>query len=441
MLIDPGLLASLGTQISGLSDSEMRVGVVPVDLDPLSFVRSGAHLFPFAGYFGVPDTDEVGALGVAWQTSAPYGADRFSDLARRLGALDLPAPVRVMVGFSFRPEGASHPEWDGFTPTHAVVPLLSIVRAGDTSHLVVVLPPGRSWEDLAMVLAGLVSPDVPGTGRTTDLTIESRPSPSDWEHAVGETVATIRSGVVSKVVMARSVVVSSDMAYRPFDLVDRLRADYPACYVFGWQQGDATFLGASPELLLEKHGAMVRSHPLAGSAPRGQGEDEDRSLGELLMSSSKDRSEHRMVVDDVAERLASLTDTLHVDAVPSLRKTRNVQHLSTELQGHLNDGQHLVEVAGELHPTPAVGGSPRAEALSFMDKEEIIDRGWYAGGIGWSDGSGDGVIAVALRCALVRGQRAWLYAGAGIVADSNPAAELEETRLKFRTMMNLLAES
>lgn len=440
-MIEPGVVAALEAQIAGGDAATWRVAEVAVDVDPLDVVRAGAGAVETAAYFGVPDVDEVGALGSARLLTVPSGGDRFADLVAELATLQLPVSVRVLFGFSFWPEGASHPEWDGFTPAQAFVPLVSVHRSASPTKLVVALPPGRPWSDVADILEALAQPGSPGTHRTTDLTIESRPSPGAWEETVAGTVAAIQAGAVEKVVMARSVVVSSDVAYRGFDLVERLRADYPGCYVFGWQHGDATFLGASPELLVEKQGRMIRSHPLAGSAPRGQEEDDDRAIGETLMASSKDRAEHRLVVDDVAGRLETITTDLRVDAVPSLRKTRNVQHLSTELRGQLDNGHHLVDVAGQLHPTPAVGGSPRTEALSFVAKDEEIDRGWYAGGIGWVDGEGDGVAAVALRCALIREQRAWLYAGAGIVADSDPTAELEETRLKFRTMLNLLAEA
>lgn len=148
-----------------------------------------------------------------------------------------------------------------------------------------------------------------------------------------------------------------------------------------------------------------------------------------------------MVVDDIADRLRPLVHELRVDTHPSLRKLTHVQHLSSELSGELVEPVSVIEVAGALHPTPAVGGSPGPEALTFIDKCEDLDRGWYAGGIGWMTPAGSGEVAVALRCALVRGNRAYLYAGAGIVADSVPAAELEETRLKFRTMLQILTEA
>ena len=432
-------IGALGSSIELADATGYRVASVPTDVDPLALVRAGSRLFSFAGYFGRPGVDEVGGLGIAWRSDVAAEEDRFSLVSGALAALGIDA--RAFVGFSYRPERGVGPEWDGFPLATAVVPIISVLYGPDGGQLVVVVPPGRSWGPVAEVLASLSVPGPPATARTADLTIESRPAPAEWETSVEHAVDSIKAGAFEKVVMARSVLVSSNVAYWPFDLVERLRSAYPACFVFGWQEGEATFVGASPELLIERNGRAVRSHPLAGSAPRGGNEEEDMAFGERLMASAKDRTEHRFVVEDIADRLDALTESLQVDRVPSLRKTNHVQHLSSELRGELIEQRHVFDLAGTLHPTPAVGGSPRSDAATFMAKEEQIDRGWYAGGIGWATPDGDGELAIALRCALIRGRTAWLFAGAGIVEDSVPSLELEETRLKFRTMMGLLAEA
>jgi len=439
VMFSPSTVEALGSQLGAGDAASYRVARASVRVDPLSLVRSGAHLFPFAAYFGRPNLDEAGGLGVAWRSDGVDGDSRFADLTQQLESCLI--DERAFTGISYLPEGGLGSEWDGFGPAVSVIPIISVIGTPEASELVVVLPPGRTWAPLAEVLSRLVDPGRPATGRTTDLSIESRPAPTEWEESVANAVESINAKTVDKVVMARSVLVTSDVPYRPFDLVSRLRLTYPECYVFGWQEGGSVFVGASPELLVERRGDQVRSHPLAGSAPRGSNEDEDRAFGELLMSSGKDRREHRFVVDDITERLEAITTGLHVDHSPSLRKTAHVQHLSTEVNGTLMHSTHVIDLAGLLHPTPAVGGSPRDEANRFLAKEEVIDRGWYAGAVGWANRQGDGELAIALRCALIQGRTALLYAGAGIVGDSVPAAELEETRLKFRTMMSLLAEA
>jgi isochorismate synthase len=233
--------------------------------------------------------------------------------------------------------------------------------------------------------------------------------------------------------------VRTDIPAHPFDLVSQLRAGYPHSYTFGWQEGDSAFIGASPELLIARSGMDIRTNPLAGSEARGADDQEDIRLGHVLAASRKDQREHVFVVEDIRARLEPLTDELRVPAHPVLRKFPTVQHLSTEITGRLTEPRSVVELADVLHPTPAVGGTPREESLLFLDKIEEIDRGWYAGGVGWCDRSGDGEVAVALRCGLMRGTTAYLYAGAGIVADSVPDEELAETRLKFRPMLDLLS--
>jgi isochorismate synthase len=202
-----------------------------------------------------------------------------------------------------------------------------------------------------------------------------------------------------------------------------------------------TFVGASPELLVGRSGAAVTANPLAGSAPRGEGEDEDRFIGQQLMTSGKDRIEHDLVVEDIAARLREYVSELEVPDAPSLARMATVQHLSTHIGGMLRGDTHVLELTGVLHPTPAVGGTPRDDALAFIAKVESAERGWYTGAIGWIDSGGDGEVALALRCGVLRGPVAHLFAGAGIVADSDPERELVETRLKFKPLLDLLSAS
>ena len=441
MLIPPSALKQLARRLAGNKD-RIRAASVDIDIDPVEFVRAGALLFSTAAYFGKPGGVEIGGLGAAWRTVAPYGEDRFGSLAASLEWMSRVDPgLRSMVGFSFHSDGPHRPEWDGFTSTAAVVPLAAVVSEGGSRRLVVAVPPTRSASEVLESLAALQLQHPPAGMQAADRAIESRPAPNEWVETARESVDLIRQGTMAKVVLARSVIVRTDVAATPFDLVTRLRSAYPGCFTFGWQEADGTFVGATPELLVERHGEEVRSQPLAGSAPRGEGEDEDRVLGDDLMASQKDRQEHVLVVDDIVTRLNPLTRQLTAPPSPTLLKLANVQHLASEVVGQLSPGRSVVELAGVLHPTPAVAGLPLGEALAFIGKAESVDRGWYSGGIGWTDGRGDGQIAVALRCALIRGDTAHLFAGAGIVAASNPERELEETRLKFRPLLNLLTEA
>jgi isochorismate synthase len=434
-LIDPSLIDALAAELTDRSD-ELQIASVSADLDPIDLIRAGSGTSTWAGYFASPAGVEIAGLGVAWRTTAS-GPNRLLDLDRAIRARKVEVPL--VLGFSFSPHGPQQAEWNGFAPASAVLPLVSVVRRDGEGRLTVAVPPGRAPRDILERLVGLVEPRPLRVFEAADHVVESRPAPGAWRAAVSEAVGAIRAGALEKAVLARSVSVRTDVPALPFDLVAQLRAGYPYSFTFGWQEGDSAFIGASPELLVSRAGFDISTNPLAGSAARGKDDLEDTQLGYALAVSRKDHREHGLVVEDIRARLEPLTDELEVPTEPVLRKFPTVQHLSTEITGRLSEPRSVVELADVLHPTPAVGGTPRDDSLLFLDKIEEIDRGWYAGGIGWCNPSGDGEVAVALRCGLLRGSTAYLYAGAGIVADSDPDEELFETRLKFRPMLDLLS--
>ncbi len=265
------------------------------------------------------------------------------------------------------------------------------------------------------------------------------PPADSYEDAVREAVRRIRGGHLRKVVLARTIEVSADHTLDPRLLAHRLRAVDPDAYTFAAPTNEGVLVGASPELLVSRRGLEVRSNPLAGSAPRSGDPEEDRANADALVSSAKDREEHAIVVEAVAETLRPFCVELTWDPEPVLRETPNVWHLSTRFSGVLKEpAASALELVAELHPTPAVAGTPRVAALETIAELEPFDRGRYAGPVGWVDADGDGEWAIALRCAELRGDRATLYAGAGIVAGSDPAKELDETERKFRAFLDAL---
>jgi salicylate biosynthesis isochorismate synthase/menaquinone-specific isochorismate synthase len=435
-LIPPRLIELLAGALAGPED-RLRSATVPTELDPLDLVRAGAHSYGWAGYFRSPTGSELGGLGVAWRSNARSGAGRLQELHEAVEAVATDTPL--LVGFAFGHQGPRLPEWDGFAPATAVLPL--ILANSESGTLTISVPAGRSADEALRALTFLAIPEPALAFEAADHVIESRPSPAEWRAEVTEALGAIRSGALEKVVLGRSVTVRTEVPALPFDLLASLRNGYPESYRFGWQEGDAALVGASPELLVARHGLEITSNPLAGSAARGERDQEDERLGRALIASDKDRSEHVFVVEDMAARLEPLTERLLVPSEPQLRKFQTVQHLSTQITGTLRAPMSVLELAHRLHPTPAVGGNPRDEALAFLDKIESIDRGWYGGGIGWTRPDGEGELALALRCGLLRDHTAHLYAGAGIVAASDPEEELLETRLKLRPMLDLLSAS
>jgi len=261
-----------------------------------------------------------------------------------------------------------------------------------------------------------------------------------WQATVARYAGAVGRGRVDKVVIARRLDLEAD---RDFDIpatLRRLEVVAPESTIFAISQRGRTFLGASPERLARVEGREYRSVALAGSAGRGVDAAEDDRLADSLVRSDKDREEHRVVVEMLRESLAPISERLAVDRQPHVVRLRHVQHLASEINGRLRDRVGILALIERLHPTPAVGGQPRDVALDLIQEEERLDRGWYAGPVGWVDPHGDGEFAVALRCGVVRGRAVSLFAGCGIVADSDPNLEWEESRLKLRLLESALGE-
>jgi isochorismate synthase len=274
-----------------------------------------------------------------------------------------------------------------------------------------------------------------------------RPATEGYAEAVREAVSRIRAGELRKVVLARTIEVAAGRRLDPVRLARRLRAVDPDAFAFlaptAWMGEEGALppllAGASPELLIARRGVELRSTPLAGSAPRMGTATADAASGEALRSSGKNREEHAIVVEAIAQTLRGFCDDLAWDREPVLLATANLWHLATRFRGRLRVREVTVmDLLAELHPTPAVGGTPRGVALDLISDLEPFDRGHYAGPVGWMDAAGDGEWAIALRCAELSGGTARLFAGAGIVRGSDPQAEVEETERKFRAFLDSL---
>lgn len=258
-----------------------------------------------------------------------------------------------------------------------------------------------------------------------------RPHP-EWQATIARAVDAIGAGDLDKVVVAREVLVEANRAIVVADVLERLRALYPACLVFAVDG----FIGASPELLVERHGTAVRSHPLAGTFPRSGDPHADELLAAELVASVKDQREHRFVIDEIDRVLRPRCTELDVPTEPTIMQLRNVLHLGTEIAGTLSAPVPTVlELVAALHPTPAIAGTPTDAALAWLDEHEGLARGRYAGPVGWVDGAGDGTFAIGIRSAEIDGHRARLFAGVGVVEGSEPERELVETQLKLQALL------
>ena len=264
----------------------------------------------------------------------------------------------------------------------------------------------------------------------------SLPGPR-WEEAVAEAVAAIKAGGLRKVVLARDVFATADQPIDARILLRRLAARYPDCFTFACDG----MIGATPELLVSRAGHQVSALVLGGTLPRGADPAEDLALGEELLASAKNHEEHAYAVDSIREALGALCQTLHVDARPALLKFPNLQHLGTHVRGTLDRAgraKSALALAAAVHPPAAVCGTPTGTALELIRDLEHMDRQRYAGPVGWVDAQGNGEWGIAIRSGQICGRTARLFAGCGIVAGSEPAAELAETLVKLQPMRGAL---
>ncbi len=357
----------------------------------------------------------------------------------------VPGGPLCFAGFAFDSHASPSPIWRNFPSGALLVPelLFGVNERRASLTLNAVIAAEDDVEHVAAALLGRLhtlratlddEARTESTGRRPTA-LREIPAAKDWKGRVAEMADAIRQGTYDKVVLARSVEV---VAEQPFDVpaaLDRLRGQFPSAYVFAVRRGGSTFLGATPERLARVALGRVRTMALAGSAPRGTTPEHDNAAGNELLASGKNAREHQLVIDTIRAGLAPLVTDLDVDASPRLVRLPNVQHLRTQIAGELRPNTSVLDVVAALHPTPAVGGVPRQAAVEAIRAREEVSRGWYAGALGWIDASGDGEFAVGLRSALVSGTRATLFAGCGIVGDSDPESEYAESALKLQVML------
>jgi len=407
----------------------------------------------------------------AWSVE-PAGADRFARAAAgwraRLdgAAIDVPAgaprgvgPVLVGgLGFTGQPPDAADP-WAPFGAASLVLPALTFARADGATYMTIaetIQESGaaggpadgpapraaeRRWDALVARAASLSPRSGAVVARPADVPLAvlgEKPDRVAWDRLVGLFAGAVGRGRLDKVVLARRVDLRSSIDIDLENALRRLAAGAPEGTIYAFVRGGRTFLGATPERLVRTAGRDFETVAIAWSAPRGATAAEDAALAAALFASEKEREEHAVVVEMLRGGLSPLAETIEVGATPGILPLRHVQHLVTPVRGRLRDQAGLLGLAERLHPTPAVGGEPRDLALEMIAEHEGIERGWYAGPIGWLGADGDGELMVALRCGLVAGRDATLFAGCGIVADSDPSREWEESRMKLRPVFSAL---
>lgn len=357
---------------------------------------------------------------------------------------------RLFGGYSFTPSPEADPFWTDFGPACFVLPHLTITYAPTGTWLTVCRyedsdggPAARIQklqEEAEAFHAALADLPAAVEGVAPNWRLVPAISREDWREMVTQAVTRIRGGVLRKVVLSRSIEALAEGPFDPVSSLQRLSAQYPDTFCFLFEPvGGTAFFGASPELLAEVHESVLTTAALAGSRRRGRTDEDDEALAAELMTSAKEREEHQIVVESILARVTPYAR--HVDApdVPGILRLPNIQHLHTPVRAELETHFDALDLVGELHPTPAMGGYPARAAIAAIGELEPVERGWFASPFGWVDADGNGVFAVAIRSAVAQRGRVRLYAGAGIVADSIPDQEWDETGLKFRPLLGALS--
>ena len=401
--------------------------------------------------------NSISAIETVLQTTAE-GKDRFTkikDWANSLlestiytGSTDSPyCGIHFFCAFNFFDEGN---DVSGFPAAQAFVPVWQVSKKDQHSLAIAncIIDPDTPIEMIAKRILGAhqrfssfpYQSETEGAQAPEQAWIKEEECGGDvFEAAVSQAGDAIENNEFEKIVLARAIDMESNRELSPLGILDRLRNRFPSCYTFSYSAGaEGTFLGATPELLIRVNDGRLQADAIAGSAGRGESAGEDAALGAALLNSDKDAREHGAVVQSIVNRLSELGLSAEVASKPRLLKLPNVQHLFTPIEAELPTDVHILDIIQNLHPTSAVGGTPREAACSKIGDYESFVRGPYAGPVGWFDAKGDGEFVVGIRSGILNGRSLRLFSGAGIVEGSNPAKEKEETDLKFKAMRAVL---
>ena len=447
---------------------QITAGIPDCSLFSLTLECSDLHLrglpplpAPYL-YWARPDRDlqQLG-LGEAWRTTAS-GTQRFDTLSNALRQLERnwqrvhqpgspgPSPG-VFCALAFAPDDPMTACWEGLPNSILFVPqLLLRSEAGQTSltfscagnELQQAEAVLSNWSGLIKQLCQAISISKKPHEEDSQKAVRVTPqTDTSWTESVQRAIASIKSGRLDKVVTARRVRLEASGSFEAAKILSRLARLYPSCLLLAIKLGANTVVSATPERLATLRNRSIRCDALGGTAGRSQDPGRDRKLALRLLNSRKARHEHALVVKSIQSALEPLCHELALPDTPVLVKLRNLQHLWTGIKGTLRTGVSLLDAARRLHPTPAVAGTPTDTACQWLQDHENLARGWYSGIVGWLQANGDGELSVLLRCAVLQGRSAELFAGAGIVADSDPQAELQETEIKLRAMLEAMQET
>lgn len=433
--------------------------------DPLACLEMLSRTGEFHFYWEHPEQGIAFSAGEQLVEMKTSGADRFRDMAHKVEEIRQQsasfslvkhslAGMHLVGGFAFFNEiGDGDEDWQSFGPASLTIPGWMLIKDGKLGllTLTVKFEPGDTRAAIAERLESHLSRFEKlyhfegNLNRDSDRTSEWTPThldtlgPTDysWIETIDKAKALIERKSFEKIVLAREVRWKFESDVTPTHVLNRLRNQYPSCYNFLIQNSEGkSFIGCSPERLISFHKNYLLTESLAGSTPRGKTATEDLFLEKRLLTSAKNRREHQFVMKAIEKRLSPFIRKLEKADSPGVKKLKNVQHLFTPVTAWLKEEVDRFSILEQLHPTPAVGGYPREKAVPHIRGLELFDRGWYAGPVGWLNLNGGGEFAVAIRSGLIRNRTVRLFAGCGIIEDSDPQTEWEETNLKLMPMLS-----
>lgn len=433
-------------------------------IDPLACLEMCWNTDEFQYYWEKPSDEFAIAAGGTMINLSARTTNRFQTISKRIQSIRRATAEYTTVrhpycgmmflgGFSFF-DDISNGMWKPFEAASFTVPEWTIIKDGKFSlatfsvklssfdnpsdlHQYLI----KKYEDIQDIYQGKDSPsEIPKKTCETVLisSINKNTAYRQWISSVEKATDLIAKNNFEKIVLARKISVPLSTNISATKLLNKLRGKYTNCFNYLIHKGGKTFLGSSPERLGAFRNRLLLTEALAGSMRRGDTATEDTIFERNLTGSSKNRKEHNFVIKDIEERLAPFAKDFYRSKNPEIKKLLNVQHLYTPIRAHLKSDADIFDVIGQLHPTPAVGGYPWKNAAPYINELEDFDRGWYASPVGWLNSKGMGEFAVGIRSGLLTKNKAHFFAGCGIVADSDPAAEWEETNLKLKPMLSAL---
>lgn len=440
----------------GLNDLRFFTETIKVGrISPLAFLEVGNEYYKNQHFYwqNAKQTLTLVGVGHAEVLTSEGNDERFSDISARWKTLQSAiikedkdkAPV-LFGGFSFDPKSVKDSEWDEFPSAYFFVPSFQLTNEDGETYISINLINKNGdgineFEKLReerdrLIHVAEVNEFEPAVKPTVESIVEIEKE--RYVEAVKEVTQKIKHGDADKVVIARSVIMNFKEKVASVAALHHITNEQQESYHFGLQRENQLFFGATPERLIEISKGRAYSACIAGSIERGTSAKEDRELGKELLNDDKNLAEHNYVVKMISTVFHKYCTDIDMPSEPSLMKIRDIQHLFTSIEGDLEQETDIFSLIAELHPTPALGGVPTNKSMEIIREKEQMDRGYYAGPIGWTDSEGNGEFAVAIRSALLDGNKAYLYAGGGIVADSEAEQEYEETWVKFRPVLRAL---